>query len=78
MTQIARVTDLIGDIGSATREQSEGIGQVHVALTQLDEMTQQNAGLVEKSVAVADSLETRTQAVAVFKGAGRFPGNVER
>ena len=73
MTQVARVTDLISEISSATKEQSDGIGQVNVAVTQLDEMTQQNAGLVQESAAVADSLEARTQqlvhAVAVFKSA---------
>jgi aerotaxis receptor len=82
MTQVARVTDLTREISSATKEQSEGIGQVNVAITQLDEMTQQNAGLVQESAAVADSLEARTQqlvqAVAVFKGAGTVPMERQR
>lgn len=68
--QVARVTDLINEISSATREQSEGIGQVNIAVTQLDQMTQQNAGLAQESATAAGSLEARTgklgEAVAVF------------
>src|SRR5258706_4773276 len=69
--QVQRVTDLIGEITSATLEQSSGIGQVNQAVTQLDQMTQQNAALVEQSGAAAESLREQAnrlaQAVAVFK-----------
>jgi hypothetical protein len=65
------VSDLIGEITSSTLEQSNGIGQVNQAVTQLDQMTQQNAALVEQSAAAAQSLrdqaDTLAQAVSVFK-----------
>jgi uncharacterized phage infection (PIP) family protein YhgE len=65
------VKDLIGEITSATLEQSSGIGQVNQAVTQLDQMTQQNAALVEQSAAAAQSLKHQTdeltKAVAIFK-----------
>jgi methyl-accepting chemotaxis protein-2 (aspartate sensor receptor) len=71
VTQVKRVTDLIGEITSSTLEQSNGIGQVNQAVTQLDQMTQQNAALVEQSAAAAESLREQAdklaQAVAVFK-----------
>jgi methyl-accepting chemotaxis protein len=69
--QVRRVTDLIGEITSATLEQDSGIGQVNTAVTQLDQMTQQNAALVEQSAAAAESLKIQAarlaQAVAIFK-----------
>jgi methyl-accepting chemotaxis protein len=69
--QVKRVADLIGEITSATLEQDSGIGQVNEAVTQLDQMTQQNAALVEQSAAAAESLKDQAarlaQAVAIFK-----------
>ncbi len=69
--QVKRVTDLIGEITSATLEQSAGIGQVNQSVNQLDEMTQQNATLVEQSAAAASSLKDQAdrlaEAVAIFK-----------
>jgi len=71
VAQVKRVADLIGEITSATLEQDSGIGQVNEAVTQLDQMTQQNAALVEQSAAAAESLkqqaERLAQAVAIFK-----------
>jgi len=71
VAQVRRVTDLIGEITSATLEQSSGIGQVNQAVTQLDQMTQQNAALVEQSAAAAQSLKDQAdrlaQTVAMFK-----------
>jgi methyl-accepting chemotaxis protein len=43
------VTDIMGEIASASSEQSTGIEQVNVAVTQMDEVTQQNAALVEQA-----------------------------
>ena len=54
---VQRVTDIIGEITAAAAEQSDGIGQVNGAVTQLDQMTQQNAALVEQSAAAAESPE---------------------
>ena len=71
VTQVRRVTDLLGEIASATLEQNSGIGLVNNAVTQLDTMTQQNAALVEESAAAASSLREQAnqlaQAVATFK-----------
>jgi len=70
VNQVNRVNDLISEISAATREQSSGIGQVNIAVTQLDQMTQQNAALVEESAAAADSLKKQAgvlvDAVNVF------------
>jgi methyl-accepting chemotaxis protein len=69
--QVKRVSDLIGEITNSTLEQSNGIGQVNQAVTQLDQMTQQNAALVEQSAAAAQSLREQAdklaKAVAIFK-----------
>jgi len=61
----------MAEIASASREQSHGIGQVNMAVTQMDEVTQQNAALVEESAAASASLQDQTmqleQAMALFK-----------
>ena len=66
-----RVSNLIGEITAATLEQSAGIGQVNTAVSQLDQMTQQNAALVEQSAAAAESLKEQaarmSKAVVVFR-----------
>ncbi len=71
VSSVKRVSDTIGEITAAAAEQSDGIGQVNSTVGQLDQMTQQNAALVEQSAAAAESLrdqaERLAQAVAVFK-----------
>ncbi len=57
VASVQRVTDIIGEISAAALEQSQGIGQVNEAVTRLDQMTQQNAALVEESAAAAESLK---------------------
>jgi len=68
---VKRVTDFISEIASASEAQSTGIGQVNTAVTQMDEVTQQNAALVEEASAAAQQLDQQAQAlreaVAVFK-----------
>ncbi|WP_066273543.1 methyl-accepting chemotaxis protein [Hydrogenophaga palleronii] len=59
-----KVSTFIADITTAAGEQSDGIGQVNVAVTQLDQMTQQNAALVEESAAAAESLKDQAQRLA--------------
>jgi methyl-accepting chemotaxis protein len=75
VSQVKRVTDLVGEISNATQEQSSGIGQVNEAITQMDQVTQQNAALVEQSAAAAQSLKAQaarlTEAVAVFRLSGQ-------
>jgi methyl-accepting chemotaxis protein len=71
VTSIKRVTDIMSEITAASTEQSAGIEQVNLAITQMDEVTQQNAALVEEAAAAAESLEEQAQnlsvAVATFK-----------
>ncbi|RJG07415.1 HAMP domain-containing protein [Noviherbaspirillum cavernae] len=68
---VKRVTDIMGEIASASQEQSAGIEQVNQAVAQMDQMTQQNATLVEEAAAAAESLEGQAQnlvqVVSVFK-----------
>jgi methyl-accepting chemotaxis protein len=70
VASVKRVTDIIGEISSAASEQSDGIGQVSSAVSGLDQMTQQNAALVEESAAAAESL--REQAGKLSQVVGRF------
>ena len=71
VSAIARVTNIMGEISAASREQSQGVAQVGEAVTHLDEVTQQNASLVEEMAAAAGSLQTQAQdlvgVVSVFK-----------
>ncbi|MFT4066508.1 methyl-accepting chemotaxis protein [Paraburkholderia sp.] len=68
---VARVTDIMGEIAAASTEQSRGIEQVNQAITQMDEVTQQNAALVEEAAAASKSLEDQgqqlNQAIAFFR-----------
>jgi methyl-accepting chemotaxis protein len=57
VSSVQRVSDIIGEITAAASEQSDGIGQINSAVSQLDQMTQQNAALVEQSAAAAESLK---------------------
>ena len=71
VASVKRVTDIMGEISAASEEQSSGIDQVNRAVSQMDEVTQQNAALVEEAAAAAGSLQDQAQrlaeAVAVFK-----------
>lgn len=71
VTAIRRVTDIMGEISSASIEQSAGVEQVAQAINQMDQTTQQNAALVEESAAAAESLRAQAnelvRAVAVFR-----------
>ncbi|WP_109482903.1 methyl-accepting chemotaxis protein [Paraburkholderia sp. C35] len=68
---IARVSAIMSEIAEAATEQSTGIDQVNLAVAQMDEVTQQNAALVEQAAAAASSLEEQarrlTAAVSVFR-----------
>ncbi len=68
---VQRVTDIMGEISAASSEQSGGIEQVNTAVMQMDQVTQQNAALVEQATAAAGSLEDQArhlrEAVAVFR-----------
>jgi len=75
VASVQRVTDIIGEISAAAAEQSQGIGQVNGAVNSLDQMTQQNAALVEESAAAAESLKEQavklSQTMQVFRISGQ-------
>ncbi|WP_396269418.1 methyl-accepting chemotaxis protein [Ideonella sp.] len=68
---VRRVADLIGDIAEGAREQRDGLAQVNQSVTQLDQMTQQNAALVEQSAAAAASLNEQATRLASSVGGFR-------
>ncbi len=61
---IKRVADIMGEISAASVEQSTGVAQVAEAVSQMDQVTQQNAALVEEAAAAAESLKQQAQALA--------------
>ncbi len=77
---VQRVSDIIGEITAASSEQSDGISQINGAVTQLDQMTQQNAALVEESAAAAESLKDQAkrlaEVVSVFRIGGSSPASL--
>ncbi|MBV8501285.1 MAG: MCP four helix bundle domain-containing protein [Paucibacter sp.] len=73
MSQVKRVNDLVGEISAASIEQNQGIGQIGDAVNQLDQVTQQNAALVEESAAAAESL--KHQATQLAQTVSRFRMN---
>jgi len=74
VTSIGRVTQIMTQISNASDEQSQGIAQVNDAITQMDQVTQQNAALVEQAAAAAESMQEQSaklaDVVSVFKLAG--------
>jgi len=77
----AVVADVLGEISVAAGEQSEGIGQVNIAVAELDRMTQQNAALVEETTTAAEHLKDQADRLAETVGgftlgsrAGQSPG----
>ena len=68
---VKRVTSIMGEIMNASEEQATGIEQINLALTQMDQVTQQNAALVEEAAAAAESMREQAgalvEAVSVFK-----------
>lgn len=68
---VQRVTEMMGELSTAAREQRDGIGQVNQAMSNLDDLTQQNSALVEESAAAAASLKDQAarlaEVVSVFR-----------
>jgi len=79
VSSIKRVTDIMGEISAASTEQSAGVCQVGEAVSQMDQVTQQNAALVEESAAAAECLRVQAvqlvQTVEVFKLAQGSPAH---
>jgi methyl-accepting chemotaxis protein len=73
---VRRVTDIMGEIASASSEQSTGIEQVNIAVSQMDSVTQQNAALVEEAAAAAQSMSE--QAGSLLQAVARFRVEAQR
>ena len=71
VVSVRRVADIMGEIGTASQDQTEGIEQINQAMLQMDQVTQQNAALVEEAAAAAQALEqqahTLVQTASVFR-----------
>ncbi|RJF99227.1 methyl-accepting chemotaxis protein [Noviherbaspirillum saxi] len=74
VASVRRVTDIMGEISTASKEQTDGLEQVNQAIAQMDEVTQQNAALVEEAAAAAASLQDQavslSQVVSLFTLSG--------
>ncbi|MBV6274101.1 HAMP domain-containing protein [Alcaligenaceae bacterium CGII-47] len=68
VTGINRVTDIMGEISAANREQTTGIEEINSAVMQMDDVTRQNASLVEESAAAASSLQDQAETLATLVG----------
>jgi methyl-accepting chemotaxis protein len=75
VASVGRVNDVIGEITSAASGQRHGLGEVNAAVGRLDQMTQQNAALVEQSAAAAESLREQARRLADLVGAFRIHGH---
>ncbi len=74
---IRQVSDLVGEIAAAAVEQSQGIAQVHQAVNQMDDVTQQNAALVEEASAASQSLQEQASALTELVGKFRVGNDAE-
>jgi methyl-accepting chemotaxis protein len=75
---IRKVADIVADIATASAEQSTGIDQINKALTQMDEVTQQNSALVEENAATAKTLEEQAEAMTRQVTFFRVDGGAQR
>jgi methyl-accepting chemotaxis protein len=69
---VQRVTGIIGEISAATEEQRAGIGQINDAVTQMDQVTQQNAALVEQAAAASAAMQDQARQLARVVGVFRM------
>jgi methyl-accepting chemotaxis protein len=74
VSSIRRVADIMGEIAAAGHEQEMGIGQINVAVAELDDVTQQNAALVEEAAAASESLKEQAEKLADVASAFRIDG----
>ncbi|WP_296943881.1 methyl-accepting chemotaxis protein [uncultured Massilia sp.] len=74
VSSVARVTDIMAEIMAAGEEQGAGIEQINQAIAQMDQVTQQNAALVEEAAAAADSLQEQAQGLAHLVDTFRLDG----
>ncbi|MBB3227957.1 methyl-accepting chemotaxis protein [Luteibacter sp. Sphag1AF] len=64
VASVTKVTDIVADIAAASQEQSSGVDQVNVAISQIDQVTQENAALVEEASAAAKSMQDQAAALS--------------
>ncbi len=76
VSSVQRVTDIMGEISAATSEQAQGIAEVNTAVNELDQMTQQNAALVEQSAAAASSMKDQARRLAEVVAAFKLDGQM--
>ena len=69
---IGRVSTLVGEIAASAKEEALGLAQVNTAVNQMDQVTQQNAALVEQSTAAAESLKDQAQRLNTVVGTFRL------
>jgi methyl-accepting chemotaxis protein len=72
---VKRVTDIIDEIATATEEQRAGIGQINQAIAQMDQVTQQNASLVEEAAAASEAMLEQAQQLAGVVSVFKLNGN---
>jgi methyl-accepting chemotaxis protein len=77
VTSIKRVNDIMAEIAAASAEQSSGIDEIGKAVAQMDEMTQQNAALVEQAAAAAESLQSQADQLATRVASFRIDQNAD-
>ncbi|OWY31891.1 methyl-accepting chemotaxis protein [Herbaspirillum aquaticum] len=75
VASVKRVTDVVAEITAASGEQSDGIEQINQAIVQMDEVTQQNAALVEEAAAAAQSLQEQSSRLQETVGIFKLSGN---
>jgi len=75
VNSVSRVTDIMGEISAASEEQRAGIDQVNQAIGQMDQVTQQNAALVEEAAAAAAAMQDQAEALAREVRAFKLPAN---
>jgi methyl-accepting chemotaxis protein len=71
---VKKVSDIVAEIAAASREQSSGIDQVNKAVSQMDQMTQQNAALVEQATAASQNMTTEASALNEMMAGYDFAG----
>ncbi len=72
---VKKVSDIVAEIAAASKEQSDGINQVNKALLQMDEMTQQNASLVEEAAAASEAMGAQAQQLDTLVSFFKLNGN---
>jgi methyl-accepting chemotaxis protein len=77
VTSIQRVTDIMGEITQASREQTSGLEQINQAIGAMDTITQQNVALVEEAAGAAGSLQDQAQALATVVSVFKLDGALQ-